>query len=224
MIALDERIFMTYLFIGANTVDKQTQIANLKAKWAAHPDALQFDYQVLYGHKLEGKELKKSLLALPAILKERLIIIHEAEKLDESCKAIVLDCLAAGPTHVVLILECAVLPSKDGLWDKIRSFAKVYETRLGVKESVFDMTKKMTAGRTVEALQSLNRLYDEGAHPLQIMGGVVWAWGNQRRRVSAENFEYGLRQLQETDLNIKRSRLNSQQALEILVTKLAALR
>ena len=215
---------MTYLFIGANTVDRQTQIAHLKAKWAAHPDALQFDYQVLYGHKLEGKELKKSLLALPAILNERLIMVHEAQELDESCKAILVDCLSASLRHVVLILECTALPSKDSLWDKIRSFAKVHETRPGVKESVFDMTKDMIAGRTTEALQSLNRLYDEGAHPLQIMGGVVWAWGNQRRRVSAENFEYGLRQLQETDLNIKRSRLDPQQAVEILVVKLAALR
>lgn len=215
---------MTYLFIGANTVDKQAKIANLKAPWAVDPDALQFDYQVLYGHKLDGKELKKSLLALPAIVQKRLIIIHEAQELNELCKAIVLECLAASPTHVVLILECDALPSKDGLWDKIRCLAQVHETRLGVKESVFDMTKKMTAGRTAEALQSLNRLYDEGAHPLQIMGGVVWAWGNQRSRVSAEKFEHGLRQLQETDLNIKRSRLNPQQALEILVTKLAALR
>ena len=86
------------------------------------------------------------------------------------------------------------------------------------------MTKKMTSGNGAEALQILNRLYDDGAHPLQIMGGMVWAWGNERSRVSAENFEKGLRELQDADLNIKRSRLNPEQAVEILVVKLASLK
>jgi hypothetical protein len=135
-----------------------------------------------------------------------------------------LEFLSAKLSHAVLILDCAALPERDSLWAEIRSFAKVHETRKGVKENVFDMTKKMTAGNGAEALQILNRLYDDGAHPLMIMGGVVWAWGNERGRVSAENFEKGLRELQDADLNIKRSRLDPEQALEIVVVKLAALK
>jgi len=215
---------MTYLFIGENTHDKQSQIASLKTKWASEPDAMQFDYQALYAHKLDPKDLKKALLALPAILKERLIMIYEAEKLDEHCKTILLEFLSAKPTHAELILECASLPERDSQWAQIRTFAKVHETRKGVKENVFDMTRKMTSGNGAEALQILNRLYDDGAHPLQIMGGMVWAWGNERSRVSAENFEKGLRELQDADLNIKRSRLNPEQAVEILVVKLASLK
>ena len=215
---------MTYLFIGENTHDKITQIAQIKAKWTANPDAQQFDVQSLYGHKLDPKDLKKALLALPAILKERLIYIHEAEKLDEHCKAILLEFLSAKPAYLVLVLDCAALPERDSQWAEIRAFAKVHETRKGVKENVFDMTKQMTVGRGTEALQILNRLYDDGAHPLMIMGGVVWAWGNERGRVSAENFEKGLRELQDADLNIKRSRLDPEQALEIVVVKLASLK
>lgn len=215
---------MTYLFIGENTTDKQTQIANIKAKWLSRPDALQFDYQVLYGHKLDAKDLKKALMSLPAILKERLILIHETEKLNDQCKDILLAFISSKFTHVVLILDANTLPDRDGTWTKIRTLVTVFEARKGVKENVFDMTKKMTAGKGTEALQSLNQLYEDGAHPLQIMGGVVWAWGNERSRVSAENFEKGLRALQDTDLNIKRSRLNPEQALEVLVVKLASLK
>ncbi len=214
---------MTYLFIGENSLDKQTQIAQIKAKWAADPDALQFDYQVLYGQKLDAKEFKKSLLALPAILTERLLIIYEAEKLDEHCKTILVEFLSSKPSYVIIILDSIALPAKDELWEKIRAFSKVHETRKSVKENVFDMTKKMTTGKSVLALQSLNQLYEDGAHPLQILGGVVWAWGNERSRVSPENFEKGLRELQEADLNIKRSRLDPNQAVELVVVKLAEL-
>ncbi len=214
---------MIYLFIGENTQDKQSQIGTLKAPWAANPDALQFDYQALYGHKLDPKDLKKSLLALPAILKQRMIYIHEVDKLNDHCKTILLEFISSRPVHVILILESLNLP-KDNIWTQIRALAKVHESRKTVKENVFDMTKKMTTGKSAEALQSLNQLYEDGAHPLQILGGVVWAWGNERSRVSPENFEKGLRALQDADLNIKRSRLPSEQAVEVLVVKLAALK
>ena len=215
---------MTYLFIGENTHDKINQIAQIKAPWTANPDAQQFDHQVLYGHKLDPKEFKKALLTLPAILKQRLIYIHEAEKIDEHCQTILLEFLSAKASHAVIILDCASLSEKDATWKEIRALGKVHETRKGVKENVFDMTKQMTAGRGAEALQILDRLYDDGAHPLMIMGGVVWAWGNERGRLSAEKFEAGLRDLQDADLNIKRSRMDPEQALEVVVVKLAALK
>lgn len=214
---------MVYLFIGEDSFDKKNQIAQMRAQWAIHPDALQFDYQVLYGHKLDPKELKKSLLALPAILNERFIIIHEAHKLDEHCKTVLSEFLALKPSHAILVLDSGFLPPKDEIWSRIRAFSKVQESRKSVKESVFDMTKLMVLGKSAQALQSLNQLYEDGAHPLQILGGVVWAWGNERGRVSSEKFEKGLRDLQETDLNIKRSRLDPQQALELVVVKLAQL-
>lgn len=214
---------MLTLLIGENTHEKLSLIADLKAPWAANSEALQFDTQTLYGQKLEAKELKKALLTLPAILKQRLIFVREAEKLDEHSQTVLLDFISSKPSHAVVILDCLSLPA-GGNWAQIRKMAKVHESVKTVKENVFDMTKKMTLGRTSEALQSLHQLYDDGAYPLQIMGGIVWAWGQQRGRVPAEKFEQGLRDLQEADLNIKRSRLVPEEALEVLVVKLAGLK
>ncbi|MBZ0166329.1 MAG: hypothetical protein K8I00_05930, partial [Candidatus Omnitrophica bacterium] len=66
-------------------------------------------------------------------------------------------------------------------------------------------------------------LLRDGTHPLQIMGGLVWIWGRLKNRISADNFQQGLRELQAADLNIKRSRLHPEHAVEILVTKLCLL-
>ncbi len=215
---------MVYLFIGENTSAKQEQISSLKAKWDGPKDSVGFDYEVVYGHHLDPKDLKKTLLSLPAIAPQRLIYIHECEKLNEHCKEILLDFIVSKPKHAIIILDCLTLSEKDGVWSNIRSHAKVYEAPKAVKQNVFDLTAKMTAGRGAEALKVLDTLFDDGLHPLQIMGGIVWAWGNERRRVSPKQYEKGLRDLQEADLNIKRSRLKPEQALEVLVVKLASIK
>lgn len=215
---------MTYLFIGESTSQKQTKIIELKAQLMPAGHASSFDYEGLYGHRLDPKELKKSLLALPAISDQRLIFIHEADKLNEHCKEILLEFLNSQPQHAVLILDCAALSEKDAIWGQIRRQAKVFETVASPKENVFDMTRQMLSGRTAEALKVLNSMYDDGVHPLQIMGGVIWAWGNEKPRLRASQYEKGLRELQEADMNIKRSRLKPEQAVEVLVVKLASLR
>jgi len=215
---------MIHLFIGDPTPEKQEQIDQIKTQWQAAKDALGFDYQALYGHRLDVKDFKKALLALPAIASQRLVYIHECEKLSDHCKEIFLEFIASKPTHVIVILDCFSLSDKDSSWTQIRSQAKVFEVRKAVKENVFDLTKKISSGRGAEALKTLDGLFDEGIHPLQIMGGIVWAWGNERSRISSESFEKGLRDLQEADLNIKRSRLKPEQAMEVLVVKLAELR
>jgi DNA polymerase III delta subunit len=88
---------------------------------------------------------------------------------------------------------------------------------------VFDMTKLIAAGRPKDALKMLSDFYSEGVHPLQIMGGLVWFWGKEGRLLQKEKFERGLKALEEADLNIKRSRLDPEYAVEKLVVELTGL-
>ncbi len=60
-------------------------------------------------------------------------------------------------------------------------------------------------------------------HPLQIMGALVWYWGKEGKACGKERFERGLKALEEADLNIKRSRLEPQYAVEKLVVELGLL-
>lgn len=85
------------------------------------------------------------------------------------------------------------------------------------------MTKIMLRS-PAEALKMLTQLLEEGSHPLQILGGLVWFWGKSRERLSPAQFKKGLLALQEADLNIKRSRTRPEHSLEILIVKLASLK
>jgi DNA polymerase III delta subunit len=55
------------------------------------------------------------------------------------------------------------------------------------------------------------------------MGALVWYWGKEGKTLGQERFERGLKALEEADLNIKRSRLNPQYAVEKLVVELGLL-
>ena len=74
-----------------------------------------------------------------------------------------------------------------------------------------------------DALKILGDIFSSGTHPLQVLGGLVWFWGKTKNRLSSQNFNLGLRELQQTDLNIKRSRLKAEYVLEVLVVKLCSL-
>ena len=93
---------------------------------------------------------------------------------------------------------------RDGCWD-------------------LDMTKLITARRSADALKMLNGFYTDNVSPLRIMPALVWYWGKEGKHLGRERFERGLKALEEADLNIKRSRLDPQYAVEKLVVELGLL-
>ena len=109
-------------------------------------------------------------------------------------------------------------PLKD-----IVSYAKVLNFGIKTELNIFDMTKLMSARKTTEALKMLNDFFNQGTYPLQMMGAIVWYWGKEGRALGNVKFEKGLKALEEADLNIKRSRLLPEYALEKLVVELVEL-
>jgi len=123
-----------------------------------------------------------------------------------------------------LILDSDEASPKNSFLKNISSFAKVM--RFGsdaVKMNVFDMTRRMENRDSPGALKILEKLMSGGDHPLQIIGGLIWFWGKSKNRLSGDQFKKGLLVLQEADLNIKRSRIKPEYAVEIAVTKLSSL-
>lgn len=215
---------MTYLVFGADAGQKESRIAELKNKHLSNKGSINFDYEVLSGHKLEPEALRKALLALPVFSHERFVLLRECHKLTEHNRNLLVDFLAKSRTeHLVLVLESDEFKASDSFLSALRPFVQIVQTQTPPKPvSVFDVTKAMSLKQQPQALKILYVLLTEGQHPLQILGGLVWFWGELRDALPKDKFENGLRVLQEADLNIKRSRLNPDYALEILIVKLCA--
>jgi hypothetical protein len=153
-----------------------------------------------------------------------LILIRAVEKLNTQNKKIILDFMQTENPHAVVILDLDGALPQNNFFSTITNSAKAMCFGRGTaKENVFDMTRAMENRNSSDALKILDQLLNEGNHPLQIMGGLVWFWGKSRNRLSGAQFKKGLVVLQEADLNIKRSRLKPEYAVEIAVTKLSSL-
>ena len=215
---------MTYLFLGEDTLAKDQKIAELKKKILVPPQSFQFDYELLSAAKLEPDVLKKALMAFAAIAAQRLIMIRECHRLSPQNQEIIFQFLEKSCNHAVLVLDADEWDHKNTFLKKVRRMVELVEFSTSSKLNVFDLTKAIDLKKESEALKILDHLTGQGIHPLQVLGTLVWFWGQARYSVSGEKFEKGLLALQEADLNIKRSRLKPEYAVEFLIVKLCSLR
>ena len=124
---------------------------------------------------------------------------------------------------MLLVVESGTWTAADSFVKKLRPYAQLVDAPRRKKATVFDMTREMERSRPDAVLRSLAELFADGQHPLQLMGGLLWFWQKNGPRLPGAQYQEGLRLLQEADLNIKRSRLNPEYALEILVVRLTGL-
>lgn len=214
---------MIYLLLGDDSAAKDLKILEFKKKYLPSPEAFEFDYENFSASSLNPQDLRKALMAFPVTASQRLILLRGVSKLSAPNKKVILEFAREDRGDIVLILESEEAQVSG---DFLRSFsgrAQVLNFSKGAKSNVFDMTAAMGSCDLVRALKLLDGLLEAGDHPLQIIGGLLWFWGKSRGRLSSEDFQKGLWEFQETDLNIKRSRLEPEQALEILVVKLTDL-
>lgn len=216
---------MLYILTGPDQKEKDTKLTELKEKIFDGEAAL-FDYDVLYAKEdLSGDKdsLRKTLLTLPAMASQRLVVVRQAEKLDEYLQDMVLKWLEEDNRTTVLVLDFTVTDSRNAFYKKVAKRAKVLSESNKSEHNIFDVTGAMKRHDGAEALRLLEEMISAGQYPLQMMGGLIWFWGTCRTRLSEEKFKKGLLVIQEADLNIKRSRLDPAYALEVAVTKLLGL-
>ncbi len=212
---------MIYLFFGEDSETKNRHLVELKQKFFPQKEALEFDYEILYAFKLDSETLKKALLALPVLAPERLMVIREIHRLSPHNKELIVEFLKESSQHASIVLDSDETQIDEDFIRKLKPSLKVVDCSKGEKTDVFDLTRAISFGKSVEALKILDGILSEGVQPLQIMGGLVWFWGKSRARMQSAEYQKGLRALKEADVNIKRSRLEPGQALEVLVVKLS---
>ena len=214
---------MIYLFLGNNIALKQQKINEIKAKYLTKEEAVHFDFEQFYGDKLPADDLKKALLNLPAVSKKRVVVVKNIEKLKADHQRIIEGYIVEKNTPAVLILDSDQAELKSAFITDLKRVANVTVTEDGVKLNAFDLTNAIERRQPVNALKNLSQLIEEGSHPLQLLGMLIWCWGKMKGKISRGQFQKGLELLQEADLNIKRSRLEPEYAVEKLVVSLTAL-
>ena len=214
---------MVYLCIGDDHVNKNTKIEGLKKEFLSSLDSCQFDYDSVSASKLDPFLLKEMLNRLPLIASKRFVVIRNIEKLKEAGEKILSGFIKENPPHIVLILECEEANLEKNFFKEITAYVKILNLSGKKPPTVFDITNALSRKDLKQALSVLGVLISEGIHPLQILGGVIWYWKKIRPRLSQENFCKGIVVLEDADLNIKRSRLEPQTAVETAIVKMASL-
>jgi DNA polymerase III delta subunit len=215
---------MLYMFLGESPQEKDQKIGALKKSVLQTSDAEKFDYSVLDAQRCSPEELKKNLLGLPAVAEQRLLVVRNSHKLSPQNKDILKDFMASQPQHIVIVLESSknTLPKK--IAGDLKPYARLETFYSAYKPTVFDVAQKIRDRDATEALKQLTEILDGGEQPVKFLGGLAWDWGHKmKRRVSPQAFESGLQALQRADLNIKRTRLQPRQALEVVVVELLQL-
>lgn len=213
---------MIYIFLGANDSEKDKEISLLKSTFLPNKESHSFDFEILHADKSSSDDIKKALTTLPVLEKQRLVLIRNINKLNKRSKEIIIEFSDVASDQVHLLLD-AFEGEQNAFIKKILPRAKLFNYHQAEKQNVFHMTDVMRSGQTANALKILNELMDKGNHPLAIMGGLVWFWGKKCQRLPREKFKQGLAALQQADLNIKRSRLKPEYAMEAVVVKLCLL-
>ncbi len=210
---------MHYLFVGEDAFEKDAKIEELKRSFFSSPQASQFDYEVLHAHKLQTADLRKALLALPALSSKRLVVIRNCQKLSPSNKKVIVNFLGES-VDCEIVLDYFSFDWKSRFFENIRPYVKVFRFGEGEAVNTFRLLDVIMAGQKGKAVEVLSRLLSQGEHPLQVLGGMVALWRRKKNWMPYQRFEEGLRILQEADLNIKRSRMRPEYALEMAVVKL----
>lgn len=214
---------MVYLFLGEAGPKKNQRICDIRDKILPTADARQLDYEILFSKKIAASILKERLMSLPTVAPRRFVVLQDIEDLDEYNQTLLTEFLSSKPEHLVLVMTAKSLSGKADFAKKIQALSQVVDFGQVKSGTVFDMTRALERRQHAEALICLNKLLSEGEYPLKLIGGLIWFWRQKKGRISDAKFTEGLEALQEADLNIKRSRVSPDYAMEMLVVKLGML-
>jgi len=213
---------MIYLLFGQDNFAKEQKIAEIKAKAFPSAESLSFDYQVLYGHRLENDTLRESLMALPGAGIMRLVLIYQADELTSAQKTMIVELDEKSKGSLTVVLEAQELDKKDALLTKFGRSIKSFSFSPHMRHNVFDLMRAIMSHHKKEALEFLDELLKGGDYPLQIIAGMFWKWKNDKKQLSSKKFQEGLLAFEQADFHIKRSQLKPEYALELLVVKLCS--
>ncbi|MDD4954232.1 MAG: hypothetical protein PHG40_04925 [Candidatus Omnitrophica bacterium] len=208
---------MVYLFIGQDSLSKDTQIKKIKQEFLK-PGLEQFNFDLLYARDLTLKALQERVLCLPFKSPKRVILVREAQALKEELKGFIQDFSCRPNKDIVLILDMDRQDARDKFPSRLHRDTKIFHIKETVPADAFTLSRQIALKKPAYALRILSQLLSKGERPERILGGLRYAWEKDNSPALARKRK--LKLLLNCDIEIKTGKLKPVFALEKLVVSL----
>ncbi|MDD5561502.1 MAG: hypothetical protein PHT50_05175 [Candidatus Omnitrophica bacterium] len=208
---------MVYLLIGQDLQAREGQLKKIKQEFL--PKELQdFNLDTLYAKEATLKLIQERFLAIPLKSAKRIIVIKDADSLDEASRNFLLAYAKNPYKQLVLVLVLEHYDYRDSFIKNMSRIAKVMRFKEALNPDTFALNRQIELKRTDSALRLLNQLLKNGEPPERILGGLRYAWEKDGGHNLGARKK--LKLLLSCDLEIKTGRLKAAFALEKLVVGL----
>ena len=205
---------MVYLLIGQEVQAREDQLRKIKQELL--PKELQdFNLDTLYAKEATLKVIQERFLAIPLKSAKRVIVIKDAESLDEACRDFLLAYVKNPDKQLVLVLTLEHYDYQDAFIKSVSRVAKVMRFKETANPDTFALSRQIELRKSDYSLRILNQLLKNGEAPERILGGLRYAW--EKQGVQGLEARRKLKLLLTCDVEIKTGRLKPAFALEKLV-------
>jgi DNA polymerase III delta subunit len=217
---------MVYLFIGQDSFSKDSplsskdiQLKKIKEEFLPK-DVEQFNLDILYAERLQLRDLQEKLLSIPVNSSKRIIVIKNAQELDQETEDFIAGWAKQVVKEIILLLDIEKQSKKEAFLKDIYQYAKLFRFKEASAQNTFNLTRQIEQRRPDSALKILEELLKEGERPERILGGLRYALENSS--MSALEVKRRVKWLLECDIEIKTGKLKPVFALEKLIVKLCS--
>ena len=208
---------MVYLLIGQDIAAKETQLKKIKQEFLP-PKLQDFNLDTLYAKEINLKDIQERFLSIPLKSAKRIMVIKDAQLLDEESRDFILGFSKKPHKQLVLVLDFAQYDYKDKFIKGICAHARLLRFKEIVNPDTFGLNRQIELRKTDSALRLLNQLLKNGEAPERILGGLRYAW--EKQDIQSLSARRKLKLLLGCDLEMKTGRLKPAFALEKLVVSL----
>jgi len=211
---------MVYLFVGQDPALKEIQLNKIKQEFLPQ-ELREFNLDVLYSKEINLKAIQEKFLSLPLKCAKRVIVIKDAQSLDEQSRDFLLNYSKKPQQGLVLVLDFEQYDYKDEFIKSMSVHAKVIHFHQTVNPDAFTLSRQIELKKADFALRLLNQLLSNGEPAEKILGGLRYAW--ERQNIQTLQARKNLKLLLACDIEIKTGRLKPAFALEKLIVSLCGL-
>lgn len=208
---------MVYLLIGQDIAAKAAQLNKIKQEFLP-PQLQDFNLDTLYAKETNLKDIQERFLSIPLKSAKRIMVIKDAQLLDEGSRDFLLAISKKPLVQLVLVLDFAEYDYKDKFIKDISGYARLLRFKETVNPDTFVLNRQIELRKTDSALRLLNELLKNGEAPERILGGLRYAW--EKQDIQSTSARRKLKLLLGADLEMKTGRLKPAVALEKLVVSL----